>query len=398
MSAESVRVELGKRSYDVAIGPGLIGEAGARIGAALPGRRVAIVTDEHVATRHLPALRDSLETAGIDAAEIVVPPGETSKSFERLQSVVEAILEARLERGDAIVALGGGVVGDLAGFAAAVARRGMHFVQIPTSLLAQVDSSVGGKTGINARLGKNLVGAFLQPDLVLADTDTLDTLPAREFRAGYAEMAKAGLIGDAAFFAWLEENHTKVFAGGPARIRAIAESVRFKARKVAADERETGERALLNLGHTFAHAIEAACGFDAKRLVHGEAVSIGVVLAHDFSVAEGLAPAEDAARARAHLQAVGLPVSLGAVPGPAISAEELMRHIAQDKKVKRGRLDLHPDARHRQGVHRRRRAAGKGAGVSRWAGRDPEAGTPTRLRENVSHAPAPLHRRRAAPK
>jgi 3-dehydroquinate synthase len=336
--AETVRVALGARSYDVAIGPGLIAGAGARIAALMPGRNVAIVTDENVAKHWLPALRTSLQSASVKAAEIIVPPGEASKSFAQLEGVVDAILEARLERGEAVVALGGGVVGDLAGFAAAIARRGMHLIQMPTTLLAQVDSSVGGKTGINAPQGKNLVGAFFQPDLVLADTAALDTLPAREFRAGYAEMAKAGLIGDAKFFAWLEQNRSEVFSGGAARIRAIAESVRFKAKTVAADERETGERALLNLGHTFAHAIEAACGFDAARLVHGEAVAIGIVLAHDFSVAEGLAPKADAERAQKHLKEAGLPVSLAEVPGPAISAAELMRHIAQDKKVKRGRL------------------------------------------------------------
>jgi 3-dehydroquinate synthase len=338
VSVEQVRVALGARSYDVTIGGGLLAEAGAMIARALPGRNVAIVTDANVARRHLPALRDALGKAGIKAVDIVVSPGEGSKSFGALQRVVETILEARLERGDAVVALGGGVVGDLAGFAAAIARRGMHLVQMPTTLLAQVDSSVGGKTGINAPQGKNLVGAFMQPDLVIADTDVLDTLPAREFRAGYAEMAKAGLIGDADFFAWLEANRAAVFAGGPERIRAIAAAVRFKARTVAADERETGERALLNLGHTFGHAIEAACGFDAKRVVHGEAVAIGIVLAHDFSVAEGLAPKEDAERVRRHLQACGLPVSFAEIPGAPLSPEELMRHIAQDKKVKRGRL------------------------------------------------------------
>ena len=338
MSTERVRVELGARSYDVLIGPGLIADAGARIAALMPGRNLAVVTDENVATRHLPPLLAALKGAKIGAAEIVVPPGEASKSFGRLQTVVEAILEARLERGDGVVALGGGVVGDLAGFAAAITRRGMHLIQMPTTLLAQVDSSVGGKTGINAPQGKNLVGAFFQPDLVLADTAALDTLPAREFRAGYAEMAKAGLIGDARFFEWLEKNRGDVFSGSAARIHAIAESVRFKARTVAADERETGERALLNLGHTFGHAIEAACGFDAARLVHGEAVAIGIVLAHDFSVAEGLAPPADAERARKHLKEAGLPVALADVPGRALSADELMRHIAQDKKVKRGRL------------------------------------------------------------
>jgi 3-dehydroquinate synthase len=333
-----VRVELGARSYDVVIGPGLIAEAGARIAALLPGRNAVVVTDANVAKAYLLALKTSLKAAGIESTEIIVLPGEASKSFERLQSVVEAILESRRERNDVVVALGGGVVGDLAGFAAAITRRGMRFVQVPTSLLAQVDSSVGGKTGINARQGKNLVGAFMQPALVLADTSTLDTLPDREFRAGYAEMAKVGLIGDLKFFEWLESKRPEVFAGGPARIHAIAESVRFKAKTVAADEHETGERALLNLGHTFAHAIEAACGFDTKRLVHGEAVSIGMVLAHYFSVTLGLSPEADAERVRAHLKSAGLPVATGDIPGPAISAEELMRHIAQDKKVKRGRL------------------------------------------------------------
>jgi 3-dehydroquinate synthase len=338
VSADVVRVELGARSYAVVIGPGLIAEAGTRIAALLPGRSAVIVTDANVAKVHLPALQGSLQAAEIDSAEIVVPPDEGSKSFERLQSVVEAILESRRERNDLVVALGGGVVGDLAGFAAAITRRGMRFVQVPTSLLAQVDSSVGGKTGINAPQGKNLVGAFMQPALVLADTSTLDTLPEREFRAGYAEMAKIGLIGDLKFFEWLEAKRAEVFSGGAARIRAIAESVRFKAKTVAADEHETGERALLNLGHTFAHALEAACGFDARRLVHGEAVSIGMVLAHDFSVTEGLAPETDAKRVRAHLKGAGLPVAIGDISGPAISTEELMRHIAQDKKVKRGRL------------------------------------------------------------
>ncbi len=333
-----MRVELGARSYDVAIGPGLIAAAGARISAVLPGRNAVIVTDTNVADRHLPALRTSLKRAGIDSAEIVIPPGEASKSFERLQAVVEAILESRRERGDVVVALGGGVVGDLAGFAAAITRRGMRLVQVPTSLLAQVDSSVGGKTGINAPHGKNLVGAFLQPALVLADTLSLDTLPEREFRAGYAEMVKVGLIGDREFFDWLEKNHGEIFAGGAARIQAIAKSVRFKAKTVAADEHEAGERALLNLGHTFAHAIEAACGFDPKRLVHGEAVSIGMVLAHDFSVSEGLAPEADAKRVCAHLKAAGLPVAIGDIPGAPLAADDLMRHVAQDKKVQRGRL------------------------------------------------------------
>jgi 3-dehydroquinate synthase len=338
VSTERVRVELGARSYDVAIGPGLTAEAGARIAALFPGRNAVVVTDANVVGHHLPALRTSLTKAGIDAAEVVVPPGEGSKSFDRLQIVVEAILETRRERNDVVVALGGGVIGDLAGFAAAITRRGMRLIQVPTTLLAQVDSSVGGKTGINARHGKNLVGAFMQPALVLADTDTLDTLPKREFRAGYAEMAKVGLIGDAQFFDWLETNREEVFAGGPARISAIAKSVAFKAKTVAADEHETGERALLNLGHTFGHAIEAACGFDPDRLVHGEAVAIGMMMAHDFSVSEGLAPTADAERVRAHLKAAGLPDSVESISGPKLSVDELMSHIAQDKKVKQGKL------------------------------------------------------------
>jgi 3-dehydroquinate synthase len=335
---ERVGVELGARRYDVLIGPGLIGEAGEAIAGVLPGRSVAVVTDANVADLHLPALRGALQRARIRAAEIVVPPGEGSKSLERLQAVVEATLEARLERGDAVVAFGGGVVGDLAGFAAAITRRGMQLVQIPTTLLAQVDSSIGGKTGINSRFGKNLVGAFHQPRLVLADTDVLDTLPKREFAAGYAEVMKYGLIDDADFFARLEASRAEIFLGGRARIDAIAASCRSKARTVAADERETGERALLNLGHTFAHALEAACGYDAARLVHGEAVAIGLALAHEFSASEGLAPSEDAARVRAHLSAAGLPVSIRDVPGSPLAADELMRHISQDKKVKRGRL------------------------------------------------------------
>ncbi len=338
MSTTRVPVRLGERSYDVLIGAGLIAEAGRLIKERLPGANAAIVTDENVAALYLPALKSALEAAAIRIAEIVVPAGEGTKSFAQLQSVVEAVLEARLERGDAIVALGGGVVGDLAGFAAAVTRRGMHLVQVPTNMLAQVDSSVGGKTGINAPQGKNLVGAFHQPALVVADTATLDTLPQREFAAGYAEVVKYGLIDDAAFFAWLEANRDEVFGGGAARTHAIAESVKAKARVVAADEREAGERALLNLGHTFGHALEAAYGFDTARLVHGEAVAVGMVLAHDFSAAEELAPAADSDRVRAHLEAVGLPVSIEAIPGTRPNADTLMHHIAQDKKVSGGRL------------------------------------------------------------
>lgn len=330
-AVETIRVELGARSYDVLIGPGLM-DLG-RIREMHSGRRIAVVVDSFIQSAYS-AILDGWRNCTF----LSVAGGEASKSFETLQRVVEELLAARLERSDVVVALGGGVIGDLAGFAAAITRRGMNFVQMPTTLLAQVDASVGGKTGINSRFGKNLVGAFHQPRLVLADTTVLDTLPIREFRAGYAEMAKAGLIGDAGFFEWLEKNRAEIFAGGAARVRAIAESVRFKAKTVSADEQETGERALLNLGHTFGHAIEAACRFDAKRLVHGEAVSIGIVMAHDFSVATGLAPAADAERVRAHLSSAGLPVSVGQIPGERLTAEEMTRHMAQDKKIKRGRL------------------------------------------------------------
>ena len=338
MTPTRIKVELGQRGYEVLIGPGLIGSAGAHIAAVLSARRIAVVTDENLEKIHLPRFVAALVDAGIEAVPIVVAPGEASKSFRTLEAVTDALIGARLERGDAVVALGGGVVGDLAGFAAAITRRGMAYVQVPTSLLAQVDSSVGGKTGINTRHGKNLVGAFQQPALVLADTDVLDTLPKREFAAGYAEVVKYGLLGDAAFFDWLEANRAAIFAGGAARVEAVAWCCRAKARVVAADELETGERALLNLGHTFGHALEAAAGFDAARLVHGEAVAIGMVLAHDFSVAQGLLGRADAERARAHLTAAGLPVTIAAIPGPRFEAEELMRHIGQDKKVKRGSL------------------------------------------------------------
>src|SRR5690606_22018109 len=255
-----------------------------------------------------------------------------------LRQLVDRILDLRLERGDAIVALGGGVIGDLAGFAAGIARRGMNFVQAPTSLLAQVDSSVGGKTGINAPQGKNLVGVFHQPRLVLADTGSLDTLPLRELRAGYAEIAKYGLIDRPEFFAFLEANRREIFGGGPARTEAIAESCRAKAAIVARDERESGDRALLNLGHTLGHALEAATGFDAGRLVHGEAVAIGMALAHRFSAFIGFAGIEEAERVEAHLAATGLPVHPRQIPGGAPDAETLLRYMAQDKKVSRGSL------------------------------------------------------------
>lgn len=334
----TVRVELRERSYDILIGPGLIDAAGADIALRLPGLRAAVVTDETVAALHLDRLARSLASAGIDAATIVLPAGEPTKSFAHLQSTVEAVLAARLERGDAVIALGGGVVGDLAGFVAGIVRRGMRFIQIPTSLLAQVDSSVGGKTGINSPQGKNLVGVFHQPALVLADTDVLDTLPPREFAAGYAEVVKYGLIDRPDFFEWLETHRAAIFAGGPERATAIAESCRAKAEVVAADEREDGRRALLNLGHTFGHALEAACRYAPSRLVHGEAVAIGMALAHRFSTRLGLCAGQDAVRAERHLQAAGLPTRIGEIPGERLSVEDLMRGIGQDKKVSRGRL------------------------------------------------------------
>jgi 3-dehydroquinate synthase len=295
------------------------------------------VVDETVAKHHLKAVEATLAAAGIRAIPIIVPPGETTKSWPMLEGVCDRLLDARIERNDVVVALGGGVVGDLAGFAAAILRRGLDVVQVPTTLLAQVDSSVGGKTGINTRHGKNLVGSFYQPILVIADTALLDTLPPRDFRAGYAEVAKFGLLGDAGFFAWLESNWQDLFAGGPAREHAIAIACRGKAGIVARDERETGERALLNLGHTFGHAFEAAAGF-SDRLLHGEAVALGIVCAFEFSTRLGLISGNDAGRVAHHLAAVGLPTQIKDVPGLSVTADHLMDLIAQDKKVKRGKL------------------------------------------------------------
>jgi 3-dehydroquinate synthase len=334
----SVRVDLGERSYDILIGPGLIATAANEIASRLKGRRMAVITDEHVAPLYLEPLMASLKAKEIEAVSLVLPAGEKTKSFDHLIPVCEAILGARIERNDAVIALGGGVIGDLTGFAAGIARRGSRFIQIPTSLLAQVDSSVGGKTGINSPHGKNLIGVFHQPDLVLADTDVLDTLSPREFRAGYAEVAKYGLIDKPDFFAWLENNWQAVFAGGDARIEAIAISCQAKADVVAADERENGLRALLNLGHTFGHALEAATQYDGRRLVHGEGVAIGMVLAHEFSARMNLASPDDATRVEAHLKAVGLPTRMNDIPGVLPPAEKLMDAIAQDKKVKGGKL------------------------------------------------------------
>jgi 3-dehydroquinate synthase len=332
-----VQVALGERTYDIVIGRGLLASLGGRIKALRPSAKTVIVTDETVGTLHRAATEQALAAGGVDSSAIVVPAGEGSKNYATFEKVCEAIIAARIERTDLAVALGGGVIGDLAGFAAACVRRGLDFVQVPTTLLAQVDSSVGGKTGINSRQGKNLIGAFHQPVMVIADTALLDTLPVRDFRAGYAEVAKYGLLGDAAFFSWLEANWQDIFAGGPAREHAIAVCCRAKAAIVARDERETGERALLNLGHTFGHALEAGAGF-SDRLLHGEGVALGMVLAFEFSARKGLIGADIAARARAHLAAVGLPTHVKQVPGGVPGVDALMDLIAQDKKVKRGRL------------------------------------------------------------
>ncbi|WP_297112203.1 3-dehydroquinate synthase [uncultured Devosia sp.] len=332
-----VHVALGERAYDILIGPKLIDEAGAILAEKFPGRRYGIVTDEMVAAAQLPRLVAGLEAAGLSYDVITLPAGEATKSYASLEKVVEGLLAARLERGDLVIALGGGVIGDLAGFAASVTRRGMDFVQVPTSLLAQVDSSVGGKTGINSPHGKNLVGAFHQPKLVLADLSALDTLEPRQFAAGYAEVVKYGLIDDPEFFEWLEANRVEIFAGGPARGEAIARCCAHKARVVIADEKETGVRALLNLGHTFGHALEKDTGY-SDRLLHGEGVAIGMVLAHGFSNRLGLAPGQDSGRVAAHLRAAGLPTKLSDIPGELGSTDMLMAAIAQDKKVSRGAL------------------------------------------------------------
>ena len=340
----TVPVALGERSYDIVIGRGLIASLGPRIEALRPRARVFIVTDTNIELNHLDAVEETLAESAIAASQLIVPPGEGSKSFRVFERVCEAIIAARIERDDLVIALGGGVIGDLAGFAASAVRRGIDYVQVPTTLLAQVDSSVGGKTAINSARGKNLIGAFHQPMLVVADTALLDTLPPREFRAGYAEVAKYGLLGDAAFFSWLEANWREVFAGGKAsgsgaREHAIAVSCRAKAAIVARDERETGDRELLNLGHTFGHALEAACGF-SDRLLHGEAVAAGMALAFEFSARLGLLSPAEAERAIRHLAGVGLPTRPKDIAGGLPDADALMALMAQDKKVKRGALTL----------------------------------------------------------
>ncbi len=334
-----VPVALGDRSYQVRIGPGLIARAGAEIAPLLARPRLAVLTDETVAALHLPALQAALAAEGIAVAALALPAGEATKSWDHLGRAVEWLIAERIERRDIVIALGGGVIGDLAGFAAAILRRGVRFVQIPTTLLAQVDSSVGGKTGINSPQGKNLIGAFHQPSLVLADTDALATLPERDFRAGYGEVMKYGLLGDADFFAWLETRGPTLRDDPDALLQAVAHSVAMKADIVARDETEQGDRALLNLGHTFGHALESATGYSA-RLLHGEGVGIGCALAFDLSARLGLCPQEDPSRVAAHLAAMGMPARLADIPGALPDDAGLIKLMEQDKKVIDGRLRL----------------------------------------------------------
>jgi 3-dehydroquinate synthase len=336
-----VRVALAGRSYDVLIGPQLSARSADLIGRRLGVAKCAIVTDANVATYHLDGLAAELAARGQLAGTKVLPAGEASKSFTVLQELCESLLAMQLERGDLVLALGGGVIGDLAGFAASILRRGIRYVQLPTTLLAQVDSSVGGKTAINATHGKNLIGAFHQPSLVLADIDVLGTLPARQFRAGYAEAAKYALLADAAYFAWLEANRASLFRRQPTVLsEAIGVAVAGKAAIVARDETETGERMLLNLGHTFGHALEAWAGYSDK-LLHGEAVAIGITLAFQLSRELGFTDAASVERVRNHLASAGLPTHIKEIAGNEWpQAEALLRLMAQDKKVRAGQLTL----------------------------------------------------------
>ena len=334
-----IEVGLAERAYPVLIGPGLLPQAGELLRPLLKRARTAVITDETVAATHGRPLLHSLEQAGIETHLIALPPGEETKSFAHLAELSGRLLDLKLDRGDLIVALGGGVVGDLAGFAAAIYKRGIGFVQIPTTLLAQVDSSVGGKTAIDAPQGKNLIGAFHQPRLVLADLDVLSTLPDRQMRAGYAEVLKYGLLGDFVFFEWLEANGVRALAREPEALeRAVARSVEMKAEIVAEDETETtGRRALLNLGHTFGHALEAATGF-GDRLLHGEGVALGCAMAFRFSARQGLCNGQEADRVSAAIAAAGLPARLSDLAAGPFAADALVSHMAQDKKAEGGKL------------------------------------------------------------
>ena len=342
MSArDTLHVELGVRSYDIVVGTGLLADAGALIAPVVRQKRAIVVTDENVAKLHLARLEAGLDKAGIAHQGIVLPPGEATKDFAHFSKLCEDVLALGIERGTPLIALGGGVIGDLTGFAAATLLRGLDYVQVPTTLLAQVDSSVGGKTAIDSRHGKNLIGAFHQPVLVLADVDTLATLPRRELLAGYAEVVKYGLIRDRNFYEWLETAGPDLVAGdADTRRQAVLKSCAAKAAVIAVDERETGERQLLNFGHTFGHALEAETGF-GEALLHGEAVALGMRLAFDLSAKLGLCPKESVARVRRHYAAVGLPVALGQIAnGRHFAPAELLRHMGKDKKVRDGRITL----------------------------------------------------------
>jgi len=335
---QEMRVELGPRSYEILVGETLLAKAGQHIAEVIQRPKVVLISDETVAALHMVALEKSLRDAEIAVDTVVVPAGEQTKSLRELEALTDRLLQIPIERSDTLIALGGGVVGDLVGFAAAITLRGIDFVQVPTTLLAQVDSSVGGKTGINTKWGKNLIGAFHQPRLVLADTEVLETLPRRELLAGYAEVVKYALIGDPEFFAWLEGHAAHLVEGDPAALQhAVLTSCQAKAKIVAEDERESGKRALLNLGHTFAHALEAETGYGSE-LLHGEAVAIGQVLAFELSAQLGLCPAEDAARVRRHFATVELPTGLESVQGRMWDANRLISHMGRDKKVKDGKI------------------------------------------------------------
>ena len=335
---EIVPVRLGARSYDIHIGQGLVGRSGALLAPLLARPKVAIIADAHVADLHLQKLIDGLDANGIECSHLSLPPGEATKNWAHLEKVVEWLLAEKIERDDMVIAFGGGVIGDLVGFAAAILRRGVNFVQIPTSLLAQVDSSVGGKTAINSSAGKNLIGAFYQPGMVLADVDLLNSLTERDFLAGYGEVMKYGLLGDASFFAWLEEHASDMASGDvEKRIYAVKRSCEMKAEIVAEDETEQGRRALLNLGHTFCHALEAATGY-SDRLLHGEGVAIGCALAFETSQRLGLCPQEAPSRVRAHLKAMGMKTDLADIDGDLPDAEGLVALMGQDKKVKDGQI------------------------------------------------------------
>jgi 3-dehydroquinate synthase len=335
---ETLNVALGARAYDIKIGPGLLAQTGALVLPHLRQKRVFVLSDENVAALHLETLRAGLAASGVEMRALALPAGEQTKGWPGLERAVEWLIAERAERSDIVVAFGGGVIGDLAGFAAAVLRRGVDFIQIPTSLLAQVDSSVGGKTGINSKQGKNLIGAFHQPKLVLADTDVLNTLPPREFISGYGEVVKYGLLGDAGFFEWLEANGPEMAAGDEAsRIHAIRRSCEMKAGIVARDEKEQGDRALLNLGHTFGHALEAATGYSA-RLLHGEGVAIGCALAFELSMRLGLCPQEDPSRVREHLGKMGMKKDVSDIEGALPDADGLIALMGQDKKVSDGKI------------------------------------------------------------